>query len=144
MLRSLSPGRTDQGEDYRFYNPFTARFISSKESLVVLRVMDRWLPAEYPTGWDFSEIDDEVIGSNADLVHLGASLNGWGEEEQSGDKAGEEEVDEEVVTATEPVSAPAPVFGQDSTPTECMKHCVAIFTTRTRFTSPWQEACMFP
>lgn len=80
MLPSLSPAGTDQGPGFLFYNPFTARFISTSEAPVVLRGMDRQLPVKYPTGWDWSEIDDEFTGLNADLVQLHALLNWWGGE----------------------------------------------------------------
>lgn len=53
-----SPGRTDWGANYHFYNHFTARFISPGEAIVVLRGMDRRLPAGYSTVWDFSEVDE--------------------------------------------------------------------------------------
>lgn len=78
MLPGLSLSHKDQRAHYRFYNPFTPRFIGSNEVLVVFRAMDRRFPAEYPTDWDFSEVDNEFIGRNADLVQLIASLNWWG------------------------------------------------------------------
>lgn len=86
MLPSLSPGRTDKGADYRFYNPFTGRFITAEEATVVLRGMDRRLPAGYPTGWDYSELEDEFVSSNADLVQLRTSFGGWGDEKESDDE----------------------------------------------------------
>lgn len=77
MMLSLSPGRTDSGADYRFYNPFTVRFISEREDTVVNRGMDSCVPSEHPVEWDLAEVDDDCFGSNVDLTRLGATLSGW-------------------------------------------------------------------
>lgn len=57
MFPRLSPGRTNDDTDYRFYNPFTSRFISEGDATVVLRGMDRCMPSGHPVGWDYSEIN---------------------------------------------------------------------------------------
>lgn len=62
MLPSLSPARTDCGADYLFYNPFTSRFISDSEALVVLRGMDRRVTSCHPVGSDYYEIDEDFSG----------------------------------------------------------------------------------
>lgn len=68
-------------------------------------------------GWDFSEVNDEFIGLNVDRFQLRASLIGWCEEEGEDDTVGEDEPGEVKTMATEPLSAPAPVVGQYSSPT---------------------------
>lgn len=111
IFPGLSPGGTDRGADYHFYNPFTTIFIDESEALIVLRGMARRLPTGHPKGWDFREIDDEFVGYNADLVQSHDSLNGWSDEEGSKHEAGLE-LDEVEVMVTEPVSAPTPVVSQ--------------------------------
>lgn len=70
MLPSLSPGRTNSGAEYRYCNPFTARFICANETVVVFHGMRRCLPTGHPVSWDFSEVGNDFVGSNADLIQL--------------------------------------------------------------------------
>lgn len=67
MLPSLSLRRKDRRADYRFYCPFTARFITADEVVVVLRGMDKRISSSRPKGWDFSEVANEFVGCNANL-----------------------------------------------------------------------------
>lgn len=67
MLPSLSPGSADGGTDYSFYNPFTSRFTSESETTNFLRGMDRRVRSGHPVGLDYSEIDEDFVGSNATL-----------------------------------------------------------------------------
>lgn len=96
----LSTGRTDRGVDYRFYNCFPASFINAEEALVVLRGMDRRLPSGNPTGWDFSEVPNDLVGSNSDFVQLRTNLSGWVDTEE------ELANDEELVEVADPSSSP--------------------------------------
>lgn len=79
MLPSLSPGHSESGPDYRFYNPFTCRFKSEGEVATFLRSMDLRVPSGNLVGWDFTEVGDDFVGANADLSRLRATLNGWGD-----------------------------------------------------------------
>lgn len=68
MLPIPSPGNPDSGADYRFYNPYTTRFISESESTFGFRGMDLRLQSFLPVIMNFIEVDDDLVGSNADLT----------------------------------------------------------------------------
>lgn len=86
MLTSSSPRRTEGGADDRLYNLFTSHFISEVEATVVIRCMDRRVPSCHRIGWNYSEIDDDFVGSNADVASLLAYLRDSG---NASDSAGE-------------------------------------------------------
>lgn len=100
-MTSLSPGHTDSGADYRFYNLFIARFISESQTTLVLHGMDWRVPSGQPIGWDFTEVDGDFVGSNVDLTRLHATLSDWGdardEDEVEGDCEEEPEENIEVL-----------------------------------------------
>lgn len=79
MLPSLAAGRPDCDADFKFYNPFTGRFISEGEARVVVRGMDRPIPPSHRTGWDIDDVADQFVGSNDDMRQLRVALEGCGD-----------------------------------------------------------------
>lgn len=55
----------------------TVMFINFDEAAVAVQGMDRRLPSGHLTGWNFSELTNNFVGSNAFPVQLHAVLNGW-------------------------------------------------------------------
>lgn len=86
----------------------TVFIINTDEANVGLLGMYHRLPVGYQKGWDYIKVNEEFIGSNADLFQLNVSFNGWGDEELSEDNVTIEFGEADYV-ATEPCNAPAPV-----------------------------------
>lgn len=86
--------RHGQGAEYRFLNPFTCRFLDAADAAAVLLGMHRRLPPGHPRGWDFSELDKNFVGINADLVPLWKTVSCCGDDDVEADH--NEESNEEV------------------------------------------------
>lgn len=64
----------------------------------MLRGMTRPLLAGHKVCWEFSELINDFVESNADVVQLRVSLNDWSNGDEDGDELlGEAEVDGPVV-----------------------------------------------
>lgn len=81
MLPRSSPGLTVRRVDYRFNNPFTARFINVDKAVVVLNGMEQRLPHGHATGWDLSVMLNDFMWYNYYRIQHRAVLNNWGDKD---------------------------------------------------------------
>lgn len=47
--------------------------------MVFQRGMNLGVQSGHPVGWDFTEVYDDFVKSNADLTRLRVTLSGWGD-----------------------------------------------------------------
>lgn len=74
-----SPGRTEGGVDWVWFEPYEKRYLSLEEARVRLRAPSLTIPVAHPRGWDFSAlVGSYAMPPGGHIVRLGVTSSaGW-------------------------------------------------------------------